>query len=192
VARKRMEVDARRAQLVAIGLRAFSHRAYDDVSMEDLARAAKISKGLVYHYFPTKRRFYVAALREAARQLLARTEPNDDDPPKERLKKGLESYVAFVDEHARAYATLMRGGADRESRAVVDKTREALVARLYAAPELRGALTPRVRLAIRGFVGFVEATALEWVERREISRAELVDMWIATLFFSAVNASSSS
>lgn len=175
--------DARRAQLLALGLGVFSSRAYDEVSMEDIAHAAGISKGLVYHYFPTKRHFYVAALREAARQLLAQTEPVADDPPQERLRKGLDGYIAFVEKHARAYATLMRGGIgmDKQVTAVVEKTRGAFVERLFSAPELAMNATPVLRLAVRGWVGFVEATALEWLEKREISREALVELWMQML-----------
>src|SRR5580765_6635428 len=72
--RARLEVDERRAQLVALGVELFAARSYDEVSIDELARAAGISKGLLYHYFPTKRDFYVATVEEGATQLLARTE----------------------------------------------------------------------------------------------------------------------
>ncbi len=180
-----METVARRAQLLALGLREFSQRAYDDVSMDDLARAAKISKGLVYHYFPTKRHFYVAALREAARQLLAETEPDDDAPPEERLRRGLEGYLSFVEKHARAYVTLMRGGigVDRRAAAIVEKTRTAFAQRFFSAPELKHALTPSMKLAVRGWIGFVETTALEWLEHREVSREKLLELWARGFIF---------
>src|SRR5579871_4236367 len=70
--RVRLETDARRAQLLVLARRVFSDRSYDEVSIDDLAREAKISKGLLYHYFPTKRDLYVAALRVIADDLLAR------------------------------------------------------------------------------------------------------------------------
>src|SRR4051812_45882941 len=74
--RARLDVDERRAQLLSLGLERFSERSYDEVSIDDLARAAGISKGLLYHYFPTKRDFYIAALAQAAEQLLAATDPS--------------------------------------------------------------------------------------------------------------------
>lgn len=179
-----METDERRAQLLALGLGVFSSRAYDEVSMEDIARAAGISKGLVYHYFPTKRHFYVAALREASRQLLAETEPDADDPPEERLRKGLSGYLAFVEKHARAYATLMKGGigVDKQVSGIVDKTRAEFVQRFFSAPEVATHLTPALRIAVRGWIGFVESTALEWLDHREISREALLELWTRMLF----------
>ena len=64
--RIRLDNDERRAQLLTLARQAFSDRSYDDVSIDDLAREAKISKGLLYHYFPTKRDLYVAGLHEIA------------------------------------------------------------------------------------------------------------------------------
>ena len=68
--RARLDVEERRAQLIDIGLTIFSARAYDDVSIDDIALAAGISKGLLYHYYASKRDLYVAALGSAARTLL--------------------------------------------------------------------------------------------------------------------------
>jgi AcrR family transcriptional regulator len=182
-----MENDARRAQLITLALGVFSVNAYDEVSMDDVARAAGISKGLVYHYFPTKRHFYVAALREAARQLLEQTTPQDELAPADRLREGLEAYLSFVEKHARAYTTLLRGGigVDKEVNVIVEATRSAFVDRFFFA--WKGtvgapAVTPTLRLGVRGWIGFVEATALDWLERkRELSRGALVDMWIMIL-----------
>ena len=68
--RIRLDNDARRAQLLELGQKAFAERTYDEVSIDDIARAAGISKGLLYHYFPTKRDLYVT-LTADARQVAA-------------------------------------------------------------------------------------------------------------------------
>ena len=64
--RARLSTDARREQLVAFGVEMFSERPFDDVSIDDIAAAAGISKGLLYHYFPSKRDFYVETVRAAS------------------------------------------------------------------------------------------------------------------------------
>src|SRR5947199_2999266 len=114
--RARLETEERRAQLLALGVEAFGKTAYDDVSIDDIAQAAGISKGLLYHYFPTKKAFYAATVREAAGALLALTNTPEDEPPLDRLRNGLDAYLDFVREHAAAYATLMKSGVgvDRE------------------------------------------------------------------------------
>ena len=95
--RARLDVDERRAQLLALGLDLFSERAYDAISIDEIALAAGISKGLLYHYFPTKRDFYAAAIREASRQLLEFTRPDESAPPIERMRRVLDAYLAYVE-----------------------------------------------------------------------------------------------
>src|SRR6476660_1945540 len=109
--RIRLDNDQRRAQLLQLARRAFSDRSYDDVSIDDLAREAKISKGLLYHYFPTKRDLYVAGLHEIADELVQRvTAIPVDLPPAERVRAGLDAYLDHISKHSRAFVSLMRGG----------------------------------------------------------------------------------
>lgn len=181
-ARARLDVDERRAQLVALGIELFGQRPYDEVSIDELAEAAGISKGLLYHYFPTKRDFYVASVREAARQLLATTDTDPALPAEERLRAGLDAYLAYVERHAAAYTTVMRSGVgtDPELSRVVDGTREELLQRIVEGAAQHGA-APLARAALRGFVGFVEAASLEWVQHRAVSRDELRDLFAGVL-----------
>ena len=171
VPRTRLEVEARRSQLVELGLEHFGERAYDDVSIDAIADAGGISKGLLYHYFPTKRAYYAACVREAASRLVTSTHTaSDGAPPLATLHAGLDAYLSFVKAHAKAYATLMRSGVgvDPEIARIVDETRAAFVDRLtggFALDEAAGFLDgPLVRLALRGWVGFAEAASLGWVE----------------------------
>jgi AcrR family transcriptional regulator len=179
--RERLDVDERRAQLVRLGIDLFAARPYDDVSIDELARAAGISKGLLYHYFPTKRDFYVATVREGSAQLLARTDTPADLPPLERLRAGLDAYLDYVEEHAAPYAALMRGGvgADPEVARIVDETRDAFVGRFLAGLPIPP--SPLVRLAARGHIGFVESVVLDWLDHRGVDRVAVRDLIIETL-----------
>jgi AcrR family transcriptional regulator len=168
-ARVRLDVDERRAQLVELGLGEFGSRSYDDVSIDLIAQSAGISKGLLYHYFPTKRAFYLACVREAAGRLLARMDIADDVPPLERLTVGLDRYLDYVRAHGPAFATLMRSGGDRELAAIVDETRGALLDRLTSGmtdvlPE-SGLASPLLAIALQGWVGLAETMSIAWVER---------------------------
>ncbi|WP_437500702.1 TetR/AcrR family transcriptional regulator [Sorangium sp. So ce1099] len=175
--RQRLDLDARRAQLLALGLELFSQRAYDDVAIDEVAQAAGISKGLLYHYFPTKRDFYIAVLREAARELVERSLDVDDLPVDERLRTGLDAYLAYVERQGISYAAVFRGGigSDAEVLAIIDETRSRFLDKLLAdAPVAER--PPALRVALRGWIGFVEATSLDWVERHELDRTSLRDL----------------
>jgi AcrR family transcriptional regulator len=165
--RTRLDVDERRAQLLALGVEHFGRMAYDDVSIDAIAQAAGISKGLLYHYFPTKKAFYAATVREAAEALLARTDTAEDLPPLERLGEGLDAYLDFVREHAAAYATLMKSGVgvDPDIAAIVDQTRERFIARLTdGITRINVTRTPLLEIALRGWVGLCEHASLAWTE----------------------------
>jgi len=178
----RLSPGDRRAQILALAVRLFTERPYDDFSMDELAAEVGVSKGLLYHYFPSKRALYLEALREAAADLLALTRPDRGLGLDDQLRAGLDAYLAYVEEHAAAYRAVLRGGVgtDPEVAAVAEEVRGAIRDRILAGlgiarPE------PRLRLAVTGWVGLVEAASLEWLDRRDVARTELVGMLAAAL-----------
>ena len=183
----RLDNDARRAQLLQLARRAFSVRAYDEVSIDDLAREAKISKGLLYHYFPTKRDLYVAGLREIADELVDRVSTIPPAlPPHERVRVGLDAYLDHVTMHQRAFVSLMRGGigSDPEVAAVIEGVRSRLADHFLDgspfASVLRG--EPRFETALRGWIGFVEGASIDWCAHPRMPREELREMLADILF----------
>ena len=177
---RRLGVDARRAQLIALGRRLFVEHPYDVLSIDDIAKAAGISKGLLYHYFPSKRDFYVATVKDAAGQLLERTAEHKGLPPAEQAMHRIARYLDFVEENAGAFVTLMRSGIghDPEVAEVVDGTRDALVSRILS--NIGVGPRPAFRLALRSWVGLCEAASIEWVQSearmpREVLAAFLLE-----------------
>lgn len=87
---RRLSVEERRAQLLLAALGLFAHRAPDEVSLDEVAVAAGVSRPLVYRYFPGGRQqLYEAALGSAAEELtLCFTEP-PVGPPTERVARVL-------------------------------------------------------------------------------------------------------
>jgi AcrR family transcriptional regulator len=184
--RARLTTDARREQLVGLGIEIFSERPFDEVSIDDIAAAAGISKGLLYHYFPSKRDFYVAVIRSAADEMQALTVPDPALAPRDRLGTALERYLEYVETHARGYATVLRAGigSDPAVAEIVEEVRTAMVERLLDdLPVTPPGEAPPValRVAVRGWVGFVEAASLDWLEHRGLGRADLREMLIAAL-----------
>ncbi len=109
-ARRRMGVEERREQLIAVALGLFSHRAPEEVSIDEIAEAAGISRPLVYHYFPGKQSLYEAALRRAADELAARFVEPHEGPLGARLLRVMERFFDFVEEHGPGFSALMRAG----------------------------------------------------------------------------------
>ena len=190
--RVRLETDARRAQLLVLARRVFSDRSYDEVSIDDLAREAKISKGLLYHYFPTKRDLYVAALRVIADELVARVRAIPRDlPPADRVRAGLDAYLDHITQHARAFVALMRGGigSDPEVVQVIEGVRRTLSDEFLEGSPFAPLLAnnPRFAIAVRGWIGFVEQVSIDWCAEPKLSRDELRDL-LAQILFAIIGA----
>ena len=88
---KRLDVDRRRRQLLDLGAELFTRHGYDELSMAKIARAAGISKALLYHYFPSKQAYFAATLEQAAAELAESTAPDPDRPPVEQLSQSLDA-----------------------------------------------------------------------------------------------------
>jgi AcrR family transcriptional regulator len=184
--RVRLETDARRAQLLALARKAFSDRSYDEVSIDDLAREAKISKGLLYHYFPTKRDLYVAGLREIADELVQHMMAIPTDlPPADRVRAGLDAYLEHITQHSRAFVSLMRGGigSDPEVAQVIESVRLRLADRFLEGSPLSSLIgNARFEVAVRGWIGFVEHASIDWCANPRLTRLELREMLEKILF----------
>src|SRR4051812_30354247 len=118
-----------------MGLELLGQRGYDQMSINELARAAGISKGLLYHYFPTKSDFVIAVLRQAREELQERMTIEDGSlDPVERLTQSLDAFLSFVEEHAAGYRALARarGGDDEAIRADLAEGRRRQVDQLVA------------------------------------------------------------
>jgi AcrR family transcriptional regulator len=190
--RIRLDTDERRAQLLALAKHAFAERTYDEVSIDDIARAAAISKGLLYHYFPTKRDLYVAGLREIAAELVAKTEAVPQDlAPIDRVRAGIDAYLDHVAAQAGGYIALMRGGigSDHEVVGVLEDTRQRLIDQIVdkaaGSPLAPAVGQPIFKRALRGWIGFVEAATLDYLAAGDRDRTALrdllVDMLLAAL-----------
>lgn len=179
---ERLDAAARRAQLLDLGVRLFSERPYDDFSMDDVAEMAGVSKGLIYHYFPTKRAFYMEALRAAVAEMTRLTEPAPGQSAEEALHSGLDAYLVYVQEHALAYRAILRGGigSDPDVAAIADGFREVVYTRILAFSGVEDP-PPALRIALRGWIGLVEAASLEWGTNDELGREDLIELLTAQL-----------
>ena len=176
--RRRLSPDARRAELLLAGERVFSEKAFDDVSIEDIAEAAGVSKNLLYHYFSGKRELYIGAIRAATQEMLERTEPDMRLEPIERLRSAIDNHLSYAEEHMASYLKLARGaGGDPEIQAIIDDTHRRFVERTIAYLPLAGAVPPPgLELALYGWIGFSNQATIAWLERRTMSRDDMREM----------------
>ncbi|MGP3924706.1 TetR/AcrR family transcriptional regulator [Streptomyces sp. 8N616] len=195
VSYRRMSVEQRRAQLIAAALELFAHAAPEDISLDDVAHSAEVSRPLVYRYFPGgKQQLYEAALRTAADDLEQCFAEPQTGPLTRRLSRALDRYLAFVDEHAAGFTALLQGGSVAETSrttAIVDEVRRAAAEHILLHMEVR-APGPRLRMMVRMWITAVEAASLIWLdEDRQPPVRELRD-WLVDNFVALLTATAAS
>ena len=179
---------ARREQLLEIGAEMFSTRAYDEVEVGDVAKAAGVSRGLLYHYFPGKRAFYAAIVKAHADELARVTET--DVKGLDALRGVIDAYFDYAEQHESGYRAMHRGApsADPTIRAIIDRSLELHASRLLSVlPEaMRSSATARV--TVDGWVSFVLNVCLDWLDNREIDREWLREICIDALVAALIKA----
>lgn len=184
VKRTRLSPEDRRAQLIALGTDMLSERPLEQISVEDIADQAGVSRGLLFHYFASKRDFHLAIVRETSNTMLERTAPDTSLEPLELLRESVANYVDYVTENRDTYISLLRGtvGGDADMREVFEQTRTTMadrtVTQLY---KLDVEPTPTIRLAVRGWIAFVEEATISWLRDPEVSREEVIALNVAAL-----------
>lgn len=195
---RRLTVDQRRTQLIGAALDLFAHHRPEDVSFDDVAAHAGVSRPLVYRYFPGgKQQLYEAALRSAADELEQCFAEPQAGPLTRRLSRALDRYLAFVDEHDAGFVALLQGGGVvRTSRthAIVDEVRRSAAEQIFShlGYGVSGGEQPggAVRMTIRTWITAVEAASLIWLDEDKQPplgelRDWLVDHFVAQLTVSA-------
>ena len=176
----RMQVDVRRRQLLELGADLFARHSFAELSMARIAREAGISKALLYHYFPTKRDFFLATLLEAAEEVRRRTEPDPELSPGEALAGSLDAFLGWIEENETAYRKLLESaGSVPEVGALIDEVRDRTSARILEG--LGAGDAPKPRTAVRAWLWFLDGAILDWLEHRDLSRAELRDFLLGSL-----------
>ncbi len=182
--RTRMSPEERRAQLIALGTEMLADRPLEQVSVEDIADQAGVSRGLLFHYFSSKQDFHLAVVREASRTMLERTAPDLSLDPYQILRDSIANYVDYVTENRETFISLLRGSAtgDPDMREVFEQTRTTMadrtVANLY---KLNVEASPTTELAVRGWIAFVEEATISWLRDPRVSRDELIDLNVSAL-----------
>lgn len=193
VRRTRLSPEQRRAQLIELGVQLLATRSLDQISVEDIADRAGVSRGLLFHYFTSKHDFHVALVRHISRDMLDRTAPDESLDPMEMLRGTVVAYVDYVTERRDTYVSMLRGSMSGhpDMRAVFEETRHEMVERTVAhVPSIGIDPGVAVRLAVRGWVSFVEDITIAWLQQEKtpssphdpaLTREQFVDLAVTAL-----------
>ncbi|SDD50935.1 TetR/AcrR family transcriptional regulator [Actinokineospora iranica] len=174
--RVRRTAQDRRKQLIGIGLRMLTARPIHQITVDEVAAEAGISRSLLFHYFPTKQDYYIEVVRAAARRLLRAADTDTDG-----VRGIVTGYVEFIQRRHTQYVSLFRAaGQDDWVRRVHDETQNAITERVLSALGQPGGSEP-VELAIRAWLAFTEELTIEWTGRGRTDQETLIRLLLSTL-----------
>lgn len=182
----RLEHDERRAQILACARRLFSERHYGAVSTEQIALEAGVTRGLLHHYFGTKRELFLEVVHSMV-------QPGADvfaggvsgGGRRQALAQGVDRWLDMVERNRGTWLAIVGAqgfGRDPEVEAILEDAREATAERLIAllGDDPRAA-TPALRALIRAYAGLAEAASLEWLQRGRLNRGQVHDLLLQSL-----------
>jgi AcrR family transcriptional regulator len=109
--RVRKNPDLRRAEIVATAREVFAATGYAESGLAEIASAASVSKGLLYHYFPDGRpQLFVSVMAGLLEEFQQRLRQASKMPfsPRTRMEQLLAALFGFFDENPAAYRLLFR------------------------------------------------------------------------------------
>ncbi|MFE2439941.1 TetR/AcrR family transcriptional regulator [Streptomyces sp. NPDC059409] len=186
---RRLSVEERRLQLLDAALVLFAHRPPEEVSLDDVAEQAGVSRPLVYRYFPGgKQQLYEAALGSAADELRLCFDEPRVGPLLARLSRALDRYLAFVDEHDTGFSALLRGGSVVETShtsGIVDGVRRAAADHIMSHLDVAEP-GPRLRMTVRMWITAVEAASLIWLDEDKQPPLDELREWLVEQFLAVL------
>jgi len=175
----RLDHHERRSQILACARRLFSERHYGAVSTAEIAREAGVARGLLHHYFGSKRDLYLEVVRSMVSMPLQPVPGElDGRAPEQVLAEGVDRWLEMLSRNRETWL-VARGaqgfGHDPELEAILEDAREAATDQVIAAlrpgedPEVA---PPELRALVRAYAGLAEATSLEWLLHRRLTREQ--------------------
>ncbi|RAY12388.1 TetR/AcrR family transcriptional regulator [Actinomadura craniellae] len=177
--RVRKEPDERRDQILACARELFSRRPYTTVSNTEIAAAAGVSRGLLNHYFGTKRELYLAAVRQMM------SVPPVPVPPfvagasvSDRVDESIDAWLELLERNRETWIVALdmtSAGGDVDLGGILDRARDIAVDHMTEVVGLTRMSRehPEIRAAFRGYSAMAEALSREWLKQDRLTRDQV-------------------
>lgn len=169
----RLGSDERRGQILRAARSLFSELPYGAVSTAAIADAAGVTRGLLHHYFGTKRDLYLEAVRDLVGEPAGL--PRAGHGAALGWEESVDAWMDMMEADREAWLAATNAGEtgrDPEMRAILDRAREATARRVMGVLRLDGAARPEARSLVLAYGRFAEEVTREWLERGRLSRAQ--------------------
>lgn len=186
----RLEHDERREQILACARRLFSERGFSSVSTTEIAREAGVARGLLHHYFGTKRDLYAEVVRTMVRLPPPLPEGDVSTWPLEQIVDvTMRRWLSMVQRNRGTWFAALGAeglGGDGEIETILEQAREEVVDRWIEVLAIREGdvareTEPELRGAIRSHIALAEASTREWLQRGRLTRDQTHTLITRTL-----------
>lgn len=183
-----MVPDERRAAILAAARGEFSRRSYAAVSVADVAAAAGVSPPLVVFHFGSKQKLYAEVVQQATDLIAQGLAAVPGEPSLQRLAASVEFYAGYALAHRAGFLAWFRACDDASQpdvTAAANELRDQVSARILADLAATGAVAdvraPVTEVAVRAYLGYVDAAVLHWLSLSDSERAGIGPDRIARL-----------
>ena len=194
--RTRLTPEFRREQILGTAVDAFSGSDYSEVSLDDIAELAGVTRGLLHHYFGSKRALYLEVIaRTVTIPPSTKLVPDDATGSRDEiLGQCVTTWMNMIESVGGVWAGVAGSGSATPTDVdeIVMKARDDLVERMINEVPFPATLDrDLLRSALRAYSAFARVATDEWLVRRTLRRDEthaLLASTLASLVDSAVPA----
>jgi AcrR family transcriptional regulator len=179
----RLDPTERRDQILDAANALFAERGYDEVTVEDIASSAGVTRGLVHHYFGGRREVYIGLLERLGALGEGPLPPPMGRSARARLADTVSRWLDWTEQNRTIWlGTLGRGEdiADPDVRRVVTELVSRAVALVAAHHADIAEDSPRLRYALECWTGLNRAATRRWL-LGEASREQTHEVIASTL-----------
>ena len=179
----RLDPRERRDQILDAANALFAERAYDQVSVEDIASAAGVTRGLVHHYFGGRKEVYIGLLERLGAQREQELRPPAGRSARARVADTVSRWLDWTEANRTIWLATMAHGediADPDVRRVVTDLVRRAVALLAAFHADIAEDSPRLRYALECWTGLNRAATRRWLDG-EATRQATHELLASTL-----------
>lgn len=176
----RLDYDDRREQILATARALFSNRPYGDVSTIEIAEAAGVTRGLLHHYFGTKRSLYLEVVKDLVGSPVLDlfetiSSTTAGEPPLRGWEDSVDLWMKVVEANQDSWLIAISAGEtgrDRAMQEILEQARERTASQVIQVLGVDEKQVPEIRSVVRGFASLAEEITREWLQRKRLTREQ--------------------
>ncbi|QFU93092.1 transcriptional regulator BetI [Amycolatopsis sp. YIM 10] len=183
---RRLEPDARKEQIFDCAAELFGQRPYAEVSTSDIAAEAGVARGLINHYFGTKRELYLAVIRRALTVPHFAVEILPEGTLEQRVDAAVSWFLDMVGRQENLWLAAIAPegiGRDLAVEQILEEADRESADRVLEAVDITADDPHHSELnaLVRAYGGMVKAAGREWLVRGALTREQVHTLLTKTL-----------